>query len=210
MDPGPARTSRMSADQRRTQILAAATRAFSRTGYAGTSTDAVAREAGVSHAYVVRMFGTKRDLFLEVFKGAVDRIKHGFSEVLAEGDFDPEDDADWARMGAAYTRLLADHDFLQVMLHGFAAGGDEQIGAVARSCMGEIYGILRSTGCAPERATGFIAHGMLLNVMMAMQAPQHSEEDELLGDLARCAFGDEGMHRVCSGQPQGSPESSYS
>ena len=207
MQPANGRTSRMSADERRAQILAAATRAFGRGGYAGTSTDTVAKEAGVSQPYVVRMFGTKRDLFLEVFQGAVDRIKGGFSAVLDEGDFDPEGEADWTRMGAAYTELLADHDFLQVLLHGFAAGGDEQIGAVARTGMAEIYGILRSTGCAPERATGFIAHGMLLNVMMAMEAPQHAADHELLADLTRCAFGDEGMLRVCSGQAEGSARS---
>ena len=40
----------MTADDRRELVLAAATRAFARTGYAGTSTDAVAKEAGVSQA----------------------------------------------------------------------------------------------------------------------------------------------------------------
>ena len=70
----PTPVPRMTADERREQVLTAATRAFARTGYAGTSTDAVAREAGVSQPYVVRMFGTKLDLFLAVFDRASDRI----------------------------------------------------------------------------------------------------------------------------------------
>ena len=68
----------MNADERREQVLDAATRAFARTGYAGTSTDVVAREAGVSQPYVVRMFGTKRDLFLAVFERSTHRIQDTF------------------------------------------------------------------------------------------------------------------------------------
>ena len=192
---------RMNADERRTQVLAAATRAFGRAGYAGTTTDMVAKQAGVSQPYVVRMFGTKRDLFLEVFDGAAARIMAAFRAVLEAGDFDPESEEDWARMGEAYTDLLADHDFLQVLLHGFAAGDDEAIGAHARQSMGEIFEILHSTGCEPEVATAFVAHGMLLNVMMAMRAPQHLAEHPALAGLTNCAFGEEGLARVTAGSP---------
>src|ERR1051326_8748278 len=80
--PTPIR--RMNADERREQVLAAATRAFARTGYAGTRTDVIAREAGVSQPYVVRMFGTKRALFLEVFGRSTERIRDAFSAVLDE------------------------------------------------------------------------------------------------------------------------------
>src|SRR3954454_9229668 len=97
---------RMSDENRREQVLAAAMKAFARTGYAGTSTDAVAREAGVSQPYVVRMFGTKLELFLAVFDRATDRIKAAFHSVLDSGPFDPDDDEDWARLGTAYTELL--------------------------------------------------------------------------------------------------------
>jgi AcrR family transcriptional regulator len=191
------RTPRMSGEARRDQVLAAATRAFARTGYAGTSTDAVAREAGVSQPYVVRMFGSKHELFLAVFERAAGRIRDAFHDVLTSREqgrrFDPADDADWAELGAAYTELLADRDFLMVMMHGFAAGDDEAIGARARSCMAEIYQVLRSTGCTAEKATAFIAHGMLLNVMLAMRAPEHLGESAHLADLSACAFGDEGL-----------------
>src|ERR1700712_2267260 len=131
--PAAAPVPRMSADARREQVLTAATRAFARTGYAGTSTDVVAREAGVSQPYVVRMFGSKRDLFLAVFQRSTDRIRDAFRAVLdartVDRPFDPDSDDDWREMGDAYTRLLADRDFLQVMMHGFAAGDDDAIGA---------------------------------------------------------------------------------
>src|SRR3954468_22886846 len=92
------RASRMSAEDRRELVLEAGTRAFAHGGYHGTSTDAVAKEAGVSQPYVVRIFGTKLDLFLEVFERAVGRIKAAFEEVLDERPFDAASEDDKARM----------------------------------------------------------------------------------------------------------------
>ncbi|MGZ5401364.1 MAG: TetR/AcrR family transcriptional regulator [Nocardioides sp.] len=188
MNSSPA--TRLSGDRRRDLVLEAATRAFARTGFSGTSTDAVAREAGVSQPYVVRIFGTKQELFLASFERATDRIRQTFADVISAGPFDPDGEEDWARLGAAYTELLADHDSLLVMMHGFAAGGTAEIGSAARRQMGEIYEVVRSSGCSEEQARDFIAHGMLLNVMLAMHAPHHLEEDRALGELTRCAFGE--------------------
>jgi AcrR family transcriptional regulator len=185
----PERT-RMNAEDRRELVLAAANRAFSRGGYAGTSTDAVAREAGVSQPYVVRIFGTKLELFLEVFERACDRIGEAFEAVLADGPFDPDSDDDWARLGLAYTELLRDRDLLMVMMHGFAAGNDDQIARRARDGMGRIFATVRSTGCTDEDAQEFIARGMLLNVMLSMRAPEHFDESPDLEALVVCAFGD--------------------
>ena len=84
MTPKPvAPTSRMKPEDRRELVLDAAVRAFARGGYAGTSTDAVAKEAAVSQPYVVRIFGTKLDLFLEVFHRVMERIGTAFADELA-------------------------------------------------------------------------------------------------------------------------------
>jgi AcrR family transcriptional regulator len=184
------KVSRMAAEDRRELVIQAATRAFARGGYAGTSTDAVAKEAGVSQPYVVRMFGTKLDLFLEVFQRAVGRIRDAFEAVLDEGPFDPDSEDDKARMGLAYTELLEDHDFLQVMMHGFTAGGVDEIAAAARQCMGEVFATIKRTGWDDERARDFVAYGMLLNVMISMRAPEHLEPGHPLTALTTCAFGD--------------------
>ncbi len=185
------RATRMSAAQRRDLVLAAATRAFARDGFAGTSTDAVAREAGVSQPYVVRIFGTKLELFLAVFTRATAMIRQAFADVLASGPFDPDDEEDWARMGAAYTELVADRDLLLVMMHGFTSGGGtEAVGVAARRSMAEIYAVLRGTGCTPEQARDFIAQGMLINVMLAMRAPDHLDDIGGLAEITECAFGE--------------------
>jgi AcrR family transcriptional regulator len=180
----------MSAEDRRELVLAAATRAFSRGGYAGTSTDAVAKEAGVSQPYVVRIFGTKLDLFLEVFERACDRIREAFEAVLADGPFDPENEDDWKRLGLAYTELIRDRDLLMVMMHGFAASSDEQIARRSRDGMSRIFATITSTGCTDEEAQEFIAQGMLLNVITSMRATEHLDDDPDLARLTSCAFGD--------------------
>lgn len=170
----------MPASERRELILAAATRAFAEGGYAGTSTDAVAKEAGVSQPYVVRMFGTKLDLFLRVYGNACERIVAAFRAVLDEGPFDPASEQDKERMGLAYTELLADSDFLHVLMHGFSASAVPEIGVASRDGMGRIFATLRDTGWSDEQVRDFLSYGMLLNVLLSIGA----FADDLSGDNA--------------------------
>jgi AcrR family transcriptional regulator len=59
---------------RREQILAAATRAFARSGFAATSLDDVAAEAGVSRVILYRHFESKADLYRAVLDHACARL----------------------------------------------------------------------------------------------------------------------------------------
>ena len=172
----------MRAADRREEVLAAATRAFAAGGYAGTSTDAVAREAAVSQPYVVRIFGTKLELFLAVFARACDRIRERFEQVIAERPFDADSEEDAERLGLAYTSLLADRDLLRVMMHGFSAEAEE-IGRSAREWMGRIFETLRATGWSDDRVRDFVAQGMLLNVLLSIGALEHPGEAGPLTDL---------------------------
>lgn len=180
----------MSADERRELVLTAATRAFAKGGYAGTSTDAVAKEAGVSQPYVVRIFGTKLQLFLEVLSRACGTIQAAFQAVVDGPGFDPAVEEHWERLGTAYTELLRDRDLLMVLMHGFAAGDDDAIAACAREGMGAIVATVLAAGAEEQRVVDFVAHGMLLNVMVSMRAPEHLADDAGLAPLTRCLFGD--------------------
>ncbi|MCT2584900.1 TetR/AcrR family transcriptional regulator [Actinophytocola gossypii] len=60
--------------ERREQILAAATRAFARTGYAATGLEDVAVEAGVTHVILYRHFTSKNELYRAVLDRACDRL----------------------------------------------------------------------------------------------------------------------------------------
>lgn len=65
---GPVR--RMRRVERREQILEAATRAFARAGFAHTSLDDVATEAGITRVLLYRHFDSKADLY----RAVLDRI----------------------------------------------------------------------------------------------------------------------------------------
>src|SRR6476469_2890042 len=69
---------RHTADERRTEITAAAAIEFARRGLNGATTDRIAERDGVSQPYVVRLFGTKKPLFLDVANRAFERIAEAF------------------------------------------------------------------------------------------------------------------------------------
>jgi len=174
----------MSGEQRREQILGVALGVFAEGGYAASTTDQVARAAGVSQPYVVRMFGSKQDLFAEVYRRACARV------VEALGAIEPGPDAK-EQMGQAYIDLLADRDLLLMMMHGFVAGADPEVGVIARRTLAEVYRLFRDrTGGGPDDARVFVAHGMLINVLIASGAPEHIGEDPDVDALTQCTMGD--------------------
>src|SRR6195952_3096479 len=75
---------RMTAVERREAILDTASAVFGERGYFGATTDQVARAAGISQPYVVRMFGSKEALFLAVLENAKAALLDAFREGLAE------------------------------------------------------------------------------------------------------------------------------
>src|SRR5262245_4330563 len=54
---------RLSAAERRDDVLDAAFVEFAEHGYEGTSTEDIPRRAGISQPYLFRLFGTKKELF---------------------------------------------------------------------------------------------------------------------------------------------------
>src|SRR3954452_10939230 len=96
---------RRSAEDRREEIVEIAFRHFAEGGYHGTSTEAIAREAGISQPYLFRLFRTKRELFL----ACVERCYTGVAQVFAEAAEGAEEPL--TAMGHAYEdRLLPDRD----------------------------------------------------------------------------------------------------
>lgn len=70
----------MSGSKRRSQVLGIAAGEFANHGLHGASIEAIAREAGITQAYVFRMFGTKKALFVELVGAAFDRFSDGMSQ----------------------------------------------------------------------------------------------------------------------------------
>jgi len=70
--PTPVR--RLRRAERREQLLAAATHAFARAGFAATSLDDIAEQAGISRVLLYRHFDSKTDLYRAVLDRAIQRL----------------------------------------------------------------------------------------------------------------------------------------
>src|SRR5438270_12256468 len=160
---------RMSAEERREEIVEIALSEFAIGGLHGTSTEAVAQRAGISQPYLFRLFGTKKELFLACIGRCFDRTEGAF-RAAAEAD---ESGAPLEAMGKAYVELLADRELLLSQMQTYAACGDDEIRGVVRNRWGELYRTVeRLSGAPAEEVRAFFATGMLLNVAAAIDLPE--------------------------------------
>jgi AcrR family transcriptional regulator len=166
---------RLSAGDRREAVIDAATAEFAVGGLHGTSTEAIARRAGISHPYVFRLFGTKKGLFLAVVERCFRRTLATFDDAATRAAAQ-EPPLVLRAMGRAYIDLLADREMLLVQLHAYAACADADVEAVVRRGYGEIYELVeRASAADPDEIRDFFATGMLLNVVAAMNLGVASE-----------------------------------
>ena len=156
---------RLKADERREQILEVALKEFAERGLHGTSTESVARAAGISHAYLFRYFPTKRDLFAACAERCSERVRQTFRDAAARAEGDPLEE-----MGRAYIQMLEDRDVLLAQMQLWvAAASDEGAREIAQRTYGDIYKEIRELSNADaETARAFVAKGMLLNVAAAI------------------------------------------
>ncbi len=162
---------RMSAEQRREEVLAVALEHFAVGGFHGTSTETIARDAGISQPYLFRLFGTKKELFLGCV-GALARA--GARDLRAGRRRTPSRARELAAMGEAYVhRLLPDRHALLMQMQGYVAVSDPEIQrprALAR--FSELRRARRrALRRADELVRAFFAEGMLLNVTAALELP---------------------------------------
>jgi AcrR family transcriptional regulator len=180
---------RISATERREQILDAATRVFGEQGYYGATTDRIAREAGISQPYVLRLFGSKERLFIDVLEGVCTRILESFDDAITEAPEGVDDIRPF--IGDAYVSLVkTERGILLSLMQGFILGHDPAIGPVARAGFMRIYDRLRAVMPADE-AMRFMAQGMLINTLIASGLPLELKHGRNVEELLECAFGDE-------------------
>src|SRR6266702_751427 len=163
---------RMSAEERREQVLEAALGQFAVSGMAGTSTEDVARQAGISQPYLFRLFPTKKALFLALLERCFRRVEDTFT--AAAGDL--TGDEAMAAMADSYTRLLDDRTLLLLQMQIYAACSDPEIRDVTRAAYKHLWEMVeRITGLPFQTVVDFFAIGMLMNVAAAMDLPSVDE-----------------------------------
>jgi len=166
----------MTAEERRASVLVAATVEFARGGLDGTSTEAIARSAGISQPYLFRLFPTKKALFLAAVRQGFARVREQFEQAVAVPGGELTGEEALEAMGDAYLRLLEDRVFLLVQLQAYAACDDEEVRATTRRGFRDLwYTVERFSGVPPEAVRDFMAQGMLLNVVAAMDLSEVRE-----------------------------------
>ena len=162
----------MTADERRAQILAIAAQEFALGGLHGTSTETIARRAGITQAYVFRLFGSKKTLFIQVVRSAFEQLTGAMRE--AAGELHGLDAL--AAMGTTYDALLGDRTALLLQLQGFAAASEPEVrDAVRESFAGMWRLVADTTGLDPVTVKTFLAFGMLLNNGAALELREVEE-----------------------------------
>ena len=190
---------RLSSAERRRQILVAALAVFGARGYEGATTDEVARAAGVSQPYVVRLFGSKENLFLAALDDALARMLAGFRAALADGTpHDPgitPEKAAAKRIGQAYVDLIAVRGLHQTLAHAYLLGSHPAIGAAARQGFAKVWRFFRDEmGLDADESRAFMAEGMLISTMIGLRIVDDYGSDPQITELFRSCFPSELPH----------------
>lgn len=163
----PVETSpRRTAGARREDVLNAALLEFAHGGLS-TSTDAIARRAGISQPYLFRLYPTKKDLFI----AAVERCFALVADVFERaGEGLAGMDACEA-LGRAYGDLLFDDpSFLRMQMQAYSTSADDpEVRAATLRGYTRLWDVVVTiTGMNDDEARAFFAEGMLWNVTASL------------------------------------------
>ncbi|MEU9705556.1 TetR/AcrR family transcriptional regulator [Streptomyces sp. NPDC047981] len=155
---------RMEAAERRESVIAAALAEFSRNGYYGTSTYAIAKRVGVSQSYLFRLFPGKRAIFLAV----VERCTSDLKRVLEEAGRGLSGEKALLAMADAYSHVIAeDPDRLLMQLQVYVtvaaadSAGDHEFGQAVRAGWMRLWDTVHHALDADTSATmAFLAYGI--------------------------------------------------
>ncbi|TQS43537.1 TetR/AcrR family transcriptional regulator [Cryptosporangium phraense] len=158
------------AADRRESVLTTAISAFAAKGYFGTTTVEVAKAAGISQAYLYRLFPDKQTLFAAVVGRCFERILDSFER----GTVGDTPDAVLYAIGGAYAELIADQDLLLLQMHAqCAAVSVPEIKDAVRAGYATLVAYAREASGADEKAVqAFFANGALCAIVVTMGAPE--------------------------------------
>jgi AcrR family transcriptional regulator len=184
-------------EERQAQILRAASRAFARGGFAATSMDDVAAEAGITRLIVYRHFASKEALYRAVLTGVADRLR---DEFLAAMPPPGHDEQGWIhRMMLGVARENPD-GFRLLMVHArrepqFAVHHDEWE-AKARSVADMLIGDRLHDPALRAWAIRTIVASLVESVLAWLDCGPESRDEEFV-ERASAALG--AMYRAGAG-----------
>ena len=191
-------SSRLSAVDRRQQILHVASGLFARKGYQGTTTREIAEEAGVNEALLFRHFPTKENLYWTMIEELCNRRgrRERVAGILAKGGTDFEVFRSLARefldrspRDRELTRLLwftalENHELSERFFHTFIAAYFETLARYIRGRIRE--GAFRKTNAllAARGFIGMVVYHFLVQELFSGEQHQNFASAEVADTLA--------------------------
>ena len=176
---------RLLAAERKDDVLDAAMVEFAERGLEGTSTEDIARRAGISQPYLFRLFGTKKELFI----ATVTRCFRETLELFQRAAEGKRGEEALHAIGKAYMEQLeTDRTWLRAQMQAYAASDDPAIRAVVRAGYGDLVAYVRRvSGADGPTIWQFFSTGMMLNVLASMHVNDNPEPwmQELLDDCGK-------------------------
>lgn len=156
---------RSTAEQRRPLVISAAIGCFAEGGWAGTTFADVGAAAGISSAYVVKLFPTKEQLFVAALDACFSRIGEALTQAAAKSSGSPE--VMLNDLSEAYAHLIADRPVLMMQVHAQSASAVPGIGEALRQGLRRITTLVVDCTSADDDAVQrFMAYGQLCHLVV--------------------------------------------
>ncbi len=184
---------RLSAEERRQQIVEVAVELFSRKGFRGTRTREIAEAAGISEAMIYRHFATKRELY-----SAIIEAKSATEELLASAATAAQGKDDAGVLRAVGLKMIEqtvrDPSLMRLLLFS-ALEGHELSEIFFESRVKRLHqflsryiririkeGRFRSIDAlvAARGFIGMIVHYLLIHKLFGVKRPRHSSPEEVV------------------------------
>jgi AcrR family transcriptional regulator len=160
-------TARSTADARRADVVAGALTVFARRGFHGTPVTAVADAAGISQAYVFRLFPTKTALFVAALDHCYALVRAELT-AAASRVVDGSSEQVLAAMGDAYADLAQGRDVLMLQVHAQSASDVPEVRAAVRRGYGSVVQHARDLAAGDDAGVRrFLALGQLHHLVVA-------------------------------------------
>ncbi|MBZ0159145.1 TetR/AcrR family transcriptional regulator [Candidatus Methylomirabilis sp.] len=184
---------RLSAEERRRQIVEVAVELFSRKGFRGTRTREIAEAAGISEAMIYRHFATKRELYFAIIEA-----KSVTEELLASAATAAQKKDDAGVLRAVGLKMIeqteADPSLMRLLLFS-ALEGHELSEIFFESRVKRLHEFLSSyirrrikegrfrsidTLVAARGFIGMIVHYLLIHELFGVKRPRRSSPEQVV------------------------------
>lgn len=155
---------------RRRAVQRSALAAFAASGYVSTPVTTVAEDAGISTAYLMKLFTRKVDVFIAAVDLAFEEIVAALTE---EFETDPRRSVRRSldALGRRYASLIDDRSLLLIQVQAQANSHVPEIADALRRGIAAVTDLLLTqVGATPAQAQDFIARGMLCHLLTSIDA----------------------------------------